>query len=198
VFATKENAEVARRIARESVTLLENALAMPRDGTIVVVSNGSSAAVDEDNAFEHSPTNHRLNEQVRQRIPAAQTVVLSTAMKPDEMDRACAAAERAGVVVCGLFTRVRSYVEEAIKVPKPFVALIERLAAGGRKIALLNFGNPYVLADLPRTAFALCTFSDTADSIDAAVATLFGELAPRGKLPVRISGHYPFGHGLTK
>jgi len=60
----------------------------------------------------------------------------------------------------------------------------------------LNFGNPYVVADLPRPAFCLCTFSDAKDSIDAAVQVFFGELKPQGKLPVRISNRYPFNCGL--
>jgi len=200
VFATRQDAELARRIARESVTLVENRLAPLRAGgsaTVVVISNGSSATVDEDNAFKHSPTNHRLNAELRRHLPGVRTVVLSTAMSPEEVQRALASAERATVVVCGLFTRVRSYVEDAIKVPRPYRELIAGLATAGRTLALLNFGNPYVLADLPRPAFALCTFSDTADSIDAAVATLFGELKPQGKLPVRIGDRYPFGHGLS-
>ena len=45
-------------------------------------------------------------------------------------------------------------------------------------------------------AFSLCAFSDAMDSIDAAVQVLFGKLKPQGKLPVRISGAYPFGYGL--
>ena len=32
-------------------------------------SNGSTATIDEDNAVQHSPTNHHLNEQLRQRVP---------------------------------------------------------------------------------------------------------------------------------
>jgi beta-N-acetylhexosaminidase len=200
VFSTKTSAEIARRIARESVTLLENQLPPLRPGDrpqIVVISNGSAAAVDEDNAVRHSPTNHRLNEQFRQRLPGGQAIVLSTAMKPEEIERAFTAAQKADVVVVGLFTRVRSYVEDAIRLDKTYRALIERIVAAGRKVALLNFGNPYVLADLPRPAFCLCTFSDANDSLDAAVAVLFGELKPQGKLPVRISDRYPFGCGLT-
>ena len=198
VFATQASAEVARRIARESVTLLENnagplrADAKPR---LCVISNGSAATVDEDNAVKHSPTNHHLNEQIRQRLPGAQSVVLSTTMKPAEIERALAAAQKADVVVFGLFTRVRSYVEDAIRLPKPFRELIAR-AASGRTVALLNFGNPYVMADLPKAGIALCAFSDATDSIDAAVQALFGELKPQGALPVRISACYPFGYGL--
>jgi hypothetical protein len=112
-------------------------------------------------------------------------------MKPDEIERAFAAAQKADIVVFGIFTRVRPYAEEAIAVPKPYRALIERTAAAGRSIALLN-----VLADLPKPAFSLCTFSDATDSITAALEVLFGELKPQGQLPVRISARYPFGHGL--
>ncbi|NUQ64689.1 MAG: glycoside hydrolase family 3 C-terminal domain-containing protein [Pirellulales bacterium] len=200
VFATKASAEIARRIARESVTLLENQLKPMRAAdkpSVAVISNGSSAAVDEDNALKHSPTNHRLNEQIRQRVPGAPAIVLSTAMMPEEIDRAFATAQKADVVVFGLFTRVRAYVEDAIQVDKTYRALIERVTAAGRSVALLNFGNPYVMADLPKAAFSLCTFSDAEDSIDAAVQVLFGELKPQGRLPVRIADRYPFGHGLT-
>jgi hypothetical protein len=56
--------------------------------------------------------------------------------------------------------------------------------------------NPYVIADLPKPALSLCTFSDATGSITAAVEVLFGELKPQGQLPVRISERYPFGHGL--
>jgi beta-N-acetylhexosaminidase len=97
--------------------------------------------------------------------------------------------------VFGLFTRVRSYVEDAIRVPKPYRELIGRVAATGRKVALLNFGNPYVMADLPKAAVSLCTFSDAEASIDAAVDVLFGSFKPKGRLPVRISDAYPFGFG---
>ena len=199
VFATKASAAVARRIARESVTLLENnsgTLRTEAKRSILIISNGSAATIDEDNAVRHSPTNHHLNEELRQRVPAAQTLILSTATKPDEIERAFAAVQKADVVVFGLFTRVRAYVEDAIKVAKPYRELLGRTSAAGRRIALLNFGNPYVMADLPRPAFSLCTFSDAPDSITAAVEVLFGELKPQGQLPVKISTAYPFGHGL--
>ncbi len=195
LFATAASREVAVRIARESVTLLEKrGLPVSTSAKIVVISNGSTATVDEDTAVKHSPSNHHLNEQFRKRIPVAQSVVLSTAMKPDEIERAFAAAQQADVVVFGLFTRVRAYVEDSIKVDKPYRELIARLA--GRTLVLLNFGNPYVMADLPKASVALCMFSDAEASIDAAVDTLFGDLKPKGLLPVRISDTYPFGFGL--
>ena len=198
VFGNPANAELARRMARESVTLLENHAGSLRDSSrsIVVISNGSAAVVDEDNAIKHSPTNHHLNEEMRRRVSTTQSFVLSTAMKPEEMAHALAAARTADIVVFGLFTRVRAYSEDAIRVSKPYRELIEGAIAAGRTVALLNFGNPYSLNELPKPAFSLCTYCDAEESIDAAVQVLFGELKPQGKLPVRISAAYPFGHGL--
>jgi len=196
-FATKASAELARRIARESVTLLENRdWPVSPTAKLAIISNGSVATIDQDTAAKHLPANHRLNEQIRQRAANAQAVILSTEMKPPELDQAFSVAKSADWVVFGLFTRVRSYVEDAIRVPKLYRELIERVTAAGRKVALLNFGNPYVMAELPKPRVSLCTFSDAEASIEAAVQVLFGELKSRGQLPVRISAAYPFGLGL--
>ncbi|MFH1265651.1 MAG: glycoside hydrolase family 3 N-terminal domain-containing protein, partial [Planctomycetota bacterium] len=116
--ATEEHKAVARRIARESVTVLENrGLPVPAGGNarLLVISNGSSATVEEDLDWKHSPANHHLNQQVRKRIPDAQTITLSVEFKPEEIDRIRAALKEADLVVFGLFTRVRSYREDAIR-----------------------------------------------------------------------------------
>ena len=199
VFASAASADVARRIARRAVTLLENRggpLRAGAAGTLAVISNGSETTIDRDTTMRHSPGNEQFNRRIRERVPDTRALVLSTDMRREELDAAADAARGADSIVFGIFTRVRSYVEDAIRVPPPYRALIERIAAGGRPVALLNFGNPYVMSELPRAAFALCTFSDAPHSIDAAVETLFGELHPAGALPVRISESYPFGHGL--
>ena len=42
-------------------------------GRLLVVSNGSTATVEQDLAWKHSPTNHRLNEEVRRRDGRAES-----------------------------------------------------------------------------------------------------------------------------
>ncbi len=200
VFDADAHAELVQRIARESVTVLENRGGTLRAGEpreVLVISNGSSATVEQDMAVKHSPTNRCLNQRIEQRVPGVKTLVLSTSMERAEIDAAWAAVQRAEVVVFGLFTRVRSYVKEAIRLAEPYRQLIERAAGAGRNTALLNFGNPYVMGELPKAGFALCTFSDAEESIEAAVQVLCGEVKAQGKLPVRISDAYPFGYGRT-
>lgn len=198
-IATEEHTAVARRIARESVTVLENRrLPLPVDESarLLVVSNGSSAIVEEDLDWKHSPTNHHFNQQVRKRSPKARTVTLSVEFKPEEIERARAAIAQADLVVFGLFTRVRSYRQDAIRLDPRYRDLIRQAAAEGRTFVLSNFGNPWVLSGLPKPSVSLCTFSDAVDSIEAAVQVLFGELESRGKLPVRLSDSYAYGFGL--
>jgi len=182
------------------VTVLEDQglpLAPSNDRRILVVSNGSTATVEQDLAWKHSPTNHRLNEQVRRRPKGAQTIVLSVDIPEDETNQALDAAKRSDIVIFGLFTRVRSYVEDAIRLNPRYRELIRRATNLGNTVVVVNFGNPWSLRDLPRPSISLCTFSDAIDSIDAAVETLFGEQQAQGRLPIRISDAYPFGFGLT-
>ena len=199
-LATPEHETVARRIARASVTVLENRglpLKAGNNRKILVVSNGSRATVEPDLAWKHTPTNHRLNQQIRRRSDKAEAIVLSSDVREEETQAALDAAGRVDVVVFGLFTRVRSYVEDAIRLHPRYRELIRRTAALGKPVAVVNFGNPWSLCELPKPHGSLCTFSDAVDSIDAAVAILFGEQEARGRLPVRVSEAYPFGFGLT-
>jgi len=198
-IATPAHQAVARRIAEESVTVLENGglpVRVSGDRSVLVISNGSSATVEEDLNWKHSPANHHLNQQVRQRIPGAQTLTLSVHFKPGELERARTAIGQADLVVFGLFTRVRSYREEAIRLDPRYRDLIRQAAGENRTVALCNFGNPWGLCDLPKAAVSLCTFSDAVDSIEAAARVLFGELKSQGKLPVRLSADHPVGFGL--
>ena len=197
-IATEEHKAVARRIARESVTVLENRrLPLPVGGSarLLVVSNGSSTTVEKDLDWNHSPANHHFNQQVRKRTADAQTITLSVDFKREEIDGARAALGQADLVVFGLFTRVRSYREDAIWLDPRYRDLIRQAATENRTLVLCNFGNPWVLSDLPKPAVSLCTFSDAVDSIEAAVQVLFGELKPCGKLPIRLSAGYPYGFG---
>jgi beta-N-acetylhexosaminidase len=197
--ATEEHKAVARRIARESVTVLENrGLPVPsgENTRLLVVSNGSSTTIDKDLDWKHSPGNHHFNQQVLKRNANARTITLSMEFKPEEIDRTRTALKGADVVVFGLFSRVRSSREDAIRLDERYRKLIRQAATENRTLVLCNFGNPWVLRDLPKPAVSLCTFSDAADSLEAAVEVLFGEVKSRGKLPVRLSADYPFGFGL--
>jgi len=199
MVATDEHTAVARRIAEASVTALENDAIPLRPGQgagLLVVSNGSVATIEEDLGIEHLPANEILNREFLSRCPDAGTLVMPDDPTPEDVSRAAEAAAQAEIVVFALFTRVRAYAEHGIRIPSAYADLIRRTRTPDRTVICLNFGNPWMIADLPRPDALLCTFSDARDSVIAAVDALFGEMGTRGRLPVDLSDRYPFGYGL--
>jgi beta-N-acetylhexosaminidase len=67
-----------------------------------------------------------------------------------------------------------------------------------QKTAVLAMGNPYVAQDFPAIQNYLCTFSNATVSEVSAVATLFGEIAIRGHLPVSIPNVAQRGAGIER
>jgi beta-N-acetylhexosaminidase len=62
------------------------------------------------------------------------------------------------------------------------------LDAAPAKTAVLAMGNPYVAQQFPDVKNYVCTFSGAYTSELSAVKFLFGELKPRGRLPVSLPG----------
>jgi beta-N-acetylhexosaminidase len=81
-------------------------------------------------------------------------------------------------------------------------ALVAALVATGRPVVVAGVRNPYDVAWLPTAPTYLATYGYTAAQLEALTRVVFGEIAPRGRLPVsvpRADGGgvlYPLGHGL--
>ena len=156
----------------------------------------SVATIEEDLGLAHTPANEFLNDCVRQRLPNADAAPIGMEPSGEEIQASLAAASDADLVIFGLFTRVRSYAEDGIRLHPAYRDLIGRVVATGRPTVYLNFGNPWMTADLPKPHISICTYSDATGSIEAALQIAFGEIRAQGKLPVALSGEYPFGYGL--
>jgi beta-N-acetylhexosaminidase len=82
-------------------------------------------------------------------------------------------------------------------------ALVKALLATGKPVVVSAMRNPYDISYLTEAPTDLATYGYTAASMESLTRVLFGEINPRGKLPVTIprkdgSGAlYPFGHGLS-
>lgn len=71
-----------------------------------------------------------------------------------------------------------------------------RLAALGKPMVAVSFGNPYVVMDLPKLEAYVCAYSNS-DVMHGAVAeVLFAEAPAHGKLPIAVPGFYKFGDGV--
>jgi beta-N-acetylhexosaminidase len=197
-LATAEHKALARRIACESVTVLEHRGLPPRGGAarVLLISNGTVATIEEDLNIKHTPANEHLLQRLRHRAPRTEALTLGSNIGPAEVRRAMAAAQEADVVVAGLFSRVRAYAEEGIRLQASYRELLRQVAGIGKTNVFINFGSPWTILDLPKPDILLCTYGDALDSVEASLEVLFGEIKPRGLLPVNVSKAYPFGYGL--
>lgn len=198
--ATPEYKAFALEVAQRAVTVLEDAalpLRISSPEKCLVIANGRETLFDADMGLEHLPNFQQFYAALQRRLPGAVTCTLGEEFPAEDLARARELAADAEIIVCGLFSRVLCYHEDSIGLAAPYRQLLENLVATGKPVVICSFGNPYLMAETPRAAGALCTYDEECpESMEAAAAALCGEFKTSGKLPVRVSAQYPFGHGL--
>ena len=127
-----------------------------------------------------------------------------TTPTPGDIDNAVAAAEDAALVVVS--TNNAYAVDASTGQPTAGAAaqtqLVKALLASGTPVVVAAMRNPYDVASFPDAPTVIDTFGYTADQVESLVRVIFGEVNPRGQLPVSIpqtdgTGElFPFGHGL--
>src|SRR5262249_11207027 len=74
--------------------------------------------------------------------------------------------------------------------------LAQVLDVAAAKTTVVAMGSPYLAMDFGNIQTYICTYSNAPSSELSAVKVLFGELQPRGKLPVTLPGVAPRGTSL--
>jgi beta-N-acetylhexosaminidase len=74
---------------------------------------------------------------------------------------------------------------------------LNSLLSGSSSVALIGFGNPYLLRDFPQAATYAVTFSTAVTSEVAAAKAILGTIPISGKLPVSIPPLAKVGDGLS-
>jgi len=82
--------------------------------------------------------------------------------------------------------------------------LVKALVATGKPVVVIAARDPYDIAYFPEASTYLATYSYTNEALRSVGKVLFGEMKPKGKLPVVIptsndpgKALYPFGYGLS-
>jgi beta-N-acetylhexosaminidase len=123
-----------------------------------------------------------LVEQLRQRHPRTEVIVLGEQASADEDERLYNTARQAHAILMVTVNALHDARQ---------VQVMQNLLRIGRPLIGLAPYSPYDLLAFPELATYLVTYEYTAPAIAAAVGVLFGEIAPRGRLPVSLPGLYP-------
>lgn len=188
-----EDIEKAMEVARQSITLVRN------DKDVVPLR-----AEDRLNVLHLVLSSDTKNEaitgviedELSSRAVSAESITLGPEVSSQTADRLAAVVSQYTHVLISAFVKVSASKGTAEMSPS-HARLIERLLLGGRPVAIVSFGSPYLLRQFPQAPVYLCAYGSAESSQRAAVSALFGEHDVDGKLPVTLPGLYPLGHGIT-
>lgn len=180
-----KHAALSREIAERSVTLLRNAdslLPLSRDdgrNLLVIVARSPRFAAEAQHFFSEISRRH------------GQAQFLEIPPNPDSsaLQAARALANDSDVLILGSFAWGTADFKDQL-------SLFRQLQDLGKPAVLASLMNPYDLRHFPEARTALCAYGLTRASLEAAARVLFGELKPRGRLPVTIPGFAKRGAGL--
>lgn len=161
----------------------------PRDRLAVV-----SAAYERSDGTRLNDELHRL---IAARHPNMRGVVVDETPSGQQRDRALQEAEEAAAVVICVAPGRAVGKPGAAALSRALVDLIHGLQRLPCPSIVCSFGSPYVLAECLLAEAMVCTYTACSAAADVAVATLFGEHYPTGRLPVEIPGLCPRGTGFS-
>lgn len=204
-IGTAEHWELARTIARQSITLLKN------DGVLPIArrSNGSkllTVAVSDVADYRtevHRPgqsaTNERVgsyfNQEVRKRWPGADLVVIDPRSNRLDFDSTLVRAQRTDLILCPIYVKARSGAGR-FGLPPKLIEFLNLLTLQKKPVVFIAMGNPYILAASKSGNAYLSAYTDGEVSTEAVVEALFGEIPISGRLPVTIPDLFTIGSGV--
>jgi beta-N-acetylhexosaminidase len=178
-----EAARHAQEIADRAVTLVRN------QGDLLPLATPNQVCVVISSGLRISSFGQRMAEEFRRRAPQARIVSVDNALPRVAMDAAVGDVAACSAVVFATFTTNPALSGELA----PFV---QKLTEGAVPVALVSFGNPYLLKDFPKAAVYVAAFSTATPSEVSVVKALFGEIPIAGKLPITIPNIAAYGEGI--
>lgn len=206
VVASKEHARLAKEIARNAVTLVKNDSAIlplqqyGKKRIVTVLISDTDDNRTEVNRPGFQWTNEQFGsyfmQQLRKRYGSVEVYRLTPSSNSIDFDSVLSKMKRADIVLVPLYVKVRTS-SGKIGIPERMEGFVGKLAELQKPTIIVSLGNPYIVGSFPWAKALMCSYSDAEVIVEASVEALFGEIEPRGKLPVTIPGQFAFGTGLT-
>jgi beta-N-acetylhexosaminidase len=198
VVGDSAHVNVSNRIAAQSITLVKDSLnyvplLLPQNAKILSVAVARRADLSAGVAF---------NSELRARYPGLRSEVLIAEDPSADYVRMEHAADSADVTIVSSYVG-QSWDAVSAAAPKSFTNFLDHLRAGGRRLIVVSFGNPYLLQQIPEVPAYVIGWGGFPASQTAAARALLGLAPITGKLPISIpigtgATSIPFGSGITR
>jgi beta-N-acetylhexosaminidase len=180
-----ERRALSRGIARSAVTRVRH-----RNGLLPLAMPGNGRLLILEPEHPHHPLEwglhfriHGLAEFARNHHDRIEHALFGAVPETQDVARICNAAEEADAVLISTFFRSRAGQTGLLTAPQ--VEMLRQVAGVG-KPSVFVVSNPYVAAELPFADIIIASYGTNRFSVEAAVDVIFGELEPKGTLPVQV------------
>lgn len=182
VVGCAEHQDVARQVAKASVTLVRNedVVPLPRPAKVLAV-------VAETQRWTREKPSDELAELLRHAFPNATVHLVAPEPSSEQIEAVIRQAESAryDYALLFIFPRAEAYRPECAGAGGGMIELARQLA-NFLPLTVASFGSPYPLVRFGMAKAWLCAYSDCPASLQAGVQVLCGDLPAKGKLPVTL------------
>jgi beta-N-acetylhexosaminidase len=195
LVGTREHLAAAQRVADASITLVKDAA-----GTIPV-SPRRFGPLFEIRIVDDSSTGNLevFGEEMRRRFGIMTTLRVAPGQDTTPILlrlRDTVKARPKTALVIGVFSR-QSPRRGAVLLDPTLASFVQAATRAIPNAAVVSFGNPYLLRQIPDVPAYVCGYSDCEATQRAAARVLCGDLPAAGKLPISLTEDYQVGHGLA-
>ena len=175
--------ERSQSVADHALTLVRN------EGNMLPLKAPNQACLVVSAGLRMSYFGQRLAEEFRKRAPQARIVLIDNSLPSVALDAVLGDVSTCSAVVFAAFTTSPMLAGD-------LPAYLDQLSQGSTPVALVSFGNPYLLSGFPKVAAYMATFSTATPSEVSVAKALVGEIAITGHLPVTIPNFAQYGEGI--
>ena len=190
---TTEANDIAQQIADESITLVKD------DNNVLPFKNnneGKTAFVIISEGGDLDNTDY-LKMLAPDHFKGCTFYTATSSTMDSELKGSLSSLSGYDNIVVAIYAKVR-YGTGKISISSANIDLVNRLKETGKNLAVISFGNPYLLKEFPTTPSYICAYGDSDFSIKAALKAITGGVKFKGKLPVTITEDHKYGTSIIK
>ena len=132
---------------------------------------------------------------LHRRVPSATAYIVNPGLSQPVLSAIEEDASHCKQIYVAAFVTVAAF-RGSVALQGGLNTFLNTLLHGPAPVALIAFGNPYLLRDFPNVSSYLATFSTATTSETAVAKAMLGEIPIGGKMPVSIPGLVGLGAGL--
>jgi len=180
---SEDEADRSQSLADRALTLVRN------NGAVLPLASPNQACLVISAGIRLSSFGQRLAEEFRRRAPQARIVFIDNSLPMAALDAVTGDVSACSALVWATFTTNPTLAGD-------LPAFLEKLSASSTPVALISFGNPYLLAGFPKVAAYIAAFSTATPSETSLAKALVGEIPITGHMPVTIPDFAQYGDGI--